>query len=333
LHSDFTYDPKSLGTITKYIIKVEEADVNETIEKIRSQYGKMESVETSEKGDFVYGDLKAAGSEEAKAVTLPTNKVEESEVNQFVGLKKDQTINFDLKKIFGGNSTTVATFLGISKDEAEAISGQFELKVTDIKRTQPAELNQEFFDMVFGKETVKSEEEFVAKVRETLQKNFDAESDSLLTKNVYDTLIEKTSIELPADFIKEYLFIINQGKFEKDQIDKDYEAYSKEIKWGIIRNKIVKELGYKVTDNDLKEEARKIMTNRLMQYGGGLDSPEMGDLINSLADNYLKQDNGKNVNGLVENILFTKTIANIKENITIQEKEVNKEEFTKLASN
>jgi hypothetical protein len=59
----------------------------------------------------------------------------------------------------------------------------------------------------------------------------------------------------------------------------------------------------------------------------------MGDLINSLADNYLKQDNGKNVNGLVENILFTKTIASIKENITIQEKEVNKEEFTKLASN
>lgn len=332
MHSDFNYDLKKLDPQVKHVIKVDDKEIDETIERIQSQSGKMDSVETSEKGDFIYGDLKAKSAETVQPITLPSNKVVETEQKKFVGLTKGKTVEFDIKKIFGGDSTLVATFLGISKDEAEKLEGAYELTVTDIKRTIPGELNQDLFDRVFGKDVVKTEEEFRSKIKETLQTNFDAESDSLLTKNIYESLIETTQIELPEDFIKDYLFILNQGKFTKEQIEKDYPLYSKEIKWGLIRNKIIKELEYKVTDNELKEEARKIMKQRLMQYGGG-EMPEMGDLLNTLADNYLKQDNGKNVNGLIENILFNKTIDFVKEKVTIKEKEISKEEFTKLASN
>lgn len=332
LHSDFNYDLKKLDPQVKYVIKADDKEVNETIERIQAQSGKMDSVETSEKGDFIYGDLKAKDSDAIQSITLPTNKVEDGELKKFLGLKKEKTVSFDIKKIFGGDNTLVATFLGIPKEDAEKLEGSYELTVTDIKRTVSEELNQEFFDKVFGKDTVKSEDEFRAKVKETLETNFNAESDSLLTRNIYEALIDTTEIELPVEFIKDYLYILNQGKFDKEKIEKDYDLYSKEIKWGLIRNKIIKELNYKVTDNELRDEARKIMTNQLMQYGGG-NFPEMGDLLNTLADNYLKQDNGKNINGLVENILFTKTIDFIKDKVTIKEKEVSKEEFTKLASN
>lgn len=126
LHSEFNYDLDKLSPQPKYVIKIDESEVTETIEKIRTQYGKMDSVETSEKGDFIYGDLKKSDSEETKAVTLPTNKVLDAESSKFVGLTKDQTVTFDLKTIFGGDVALVATFLGISKEEAEAVSGEYE---------------------------------------------------------------------------------------------------------------------------------------------------------------------------------------------------------------
>jgi len=168
------------------------------------------------------------------------------------------------------------------------------------------------------------------KVKETVSSNFVRESGFLLDKQIQDALTDNAKIELPSDFLKDYLFTINGGKFSKEQIEKEYDQYEKEIKWNLIKGKIVSDNAIKVENEDVVTEAKSIIKERYMNAFPGT---EMDEIMNALADNYLKHENGKNYRDLSEKVLNDRVLNFVKENITINQKKVSVDEFKKLTAN
>ena len=79
-----------------------------------------------------------------------------------------------------------AQLLGLTPEEAKNAKGKYIFKINTISRTEPAESNQELFDRVFGKDAVKSEEEFIAKIKETIGENYKRESDHFFEHHIED---------------------------------------------------------------------------------------------------------------------------------------------------
>ncbi|MBX9850993.1 MAG: trigger factor, partial [Cytophagaceae bacterium] len=323
---EFKYELEKLK-INKYTIEVDEKGVKETVDNLRSQYGQMTNPEVSAEGDFIYGELKETEGTFTTQTLIPLNKLSKKELKNFVGLKKDDKIQFDIKKAFE-DAGDIAYITGLPKEEAEKKEGEFELTVSNISRSQPAELNQDFFDKIFGKDTVKSEEEFNNKLKDTIQENYTREAENQLQREIQNTLVDNTSIEFPDTFLKKWLLISNEGKITEEQIEKEYLFYIKELKWTLIKNKIGEDSDIKVENEEVVGKTKELI---LQQFGNMPVSEEMDENMNKIADNYLKQEKGKNFLKIFEQVFFEKVLESIKSKVKIQEKKVSVDEFKKVA--
>jgi trigger factor len=329
LVEDFKYDLSKSVKVKAYEIKIDDKVLNETLDRLKQDLGNHSNPEASQKGDSIYGELKEKNGDFATHTLIPLEKVQEKELSKFVGVKKDDIIVFDIKKAFKDNAD-IAAITKKEDKEAANIKGEFEFKVENINRIEKAELNQEFFDKVFGKDAVKSEEEFIAKVKETLSENYKRETDFLLDQDIQKKLLETVKFELPDEFLKRWLLISNEGKITEEDIKKEYELYAKDLKWTLIKNKIAE-------DNDIKAEHEEILNKtkdmiRQQLASSGL-AGQMEDSLDMFATNYLQKDKGEQYMKMFNQVRSEKILNLIKEKIDIDNKKVDIEEFKKIVSN
>lgn len=318
----------NLATIeaTKYDIQPDEKVINETLENLRNQYGKMTSPEESAEGDFIYGEINEKGSEHKHNSSIPLSKVEKVELDKFTHKKKGDTITFELEKALK-DSGDIAYITGLSVEEAATKKGTFEFTISNISRPEPAPLDQEFFDKIFGKDVVTTEEEFKAKLKDTITENYIRESEQYLDKEIQDNLVETTAIDFPNDFLKKWLLISNQGKITQEQIDNEFDLYLKELKWTLIKNKVAEQADVKVENDEIIAFTKKLI---IQQFGGMNISPDMEEGLNKIADNYLKQDKGKNYVKVFEQVLGEKVFTYLREQAPLKNKKVTVDEFKEL---
>ena len=312
-------------SVDKYNIEVDQTTVDEAYEQMQRQFGKTTNPEVSEANDYLYGDLKQVDGEFETKTLLPLNKVVAG-ADKFVGVKPGDTITFDIREAFGDDAS-LAHVTGLSKDVTKDLNGQFTFVVEKINRTENAEMDQEFFDKIFGKDAVTTQEEFDAKVREVIKENYEREAENALDRAIIDQIVETTSIEIPNEFFKRWLAVTNEGKITPEQIDEFYDQYVKELKWSMIRNKVVEENDIKVSNEDVVNSARQKM---MAQFNMQEVPEEMQDTFNNFLDNHLKQNNGRNFVNEYEALVAERVLAFVKDKITVTEKDVTAEEFRTL---
>ncbi len=324
---EFKYDLSDKVKVTRYEIEVDPKRIAETLDNIRRQNGRMDEAEVVEEGDYINGDLKAVAGEFSTQTMIPSDKVAKDELKKFVGKKVGDVIEFDIDKAFTDKSS-IAHVTGLTKEEAETTSGKFSFTITGIRRSFPAELNQEFFDKIFGKDVVTSEEAFNQKLSETIHQNYNRETEALVARDIRKDFLAATKVELNPEFLKRFLLINNEGKMTTEQIEKDFDLYQEDLKWLLIRNKIGE-------DNDVKVEHAEVITRTkelFMQQFGGLTSlsEEMDETMNKLADNYLASENGKNYNRTFEEVYYSKVLKLIESKVSFKDKKISVDEFEKL---
>jgi trigger factor len=326
---DFTLPTDGTLQVERHQVSIDDDTLAQTNEQIHRQFGETTNPEVSEAGDYLFGKLKKADEEgEGRMVLLPINKVKEG-AEQFVGVKAGDALTFDLSKAFGGDANAIAGFSGLSKDEASKVSGDYILNVEKINRTAAPEFNQELFDKVFGPETVSSQEEFDAKVRETIQQNYDRESEGALNNKIVEQLVNSVDIKVPTEFFKKWLLRANEGKLTPELIEQHYSDYEKELKWSMIRNKVVEEAGLKV---DNEEIVNRTLDKIMGQFNMPNMPDEMRESMRQFADQHLRQDNGKNYVNEYEAILAEKVLENLRGKVVVNDKPVTAEEFRALHS-
>ena len=306
--------------IENFSIKVDHKVINETIDNLKKQFGTMTNPETSEEGDILYGEIVTEDEDENKKGELDLTKVEKKQVKNFVGKKSEDEIEFDVSKVLKEESDIVA-FTG-SKE-----STKIKFLVKNVNRMVDAEMGQDLFDKTFGKDAVKTEEEFRTKIAEVVGKNYDQESENFLNYKIQDEFVEKTKIDLPDEFLKRFIQSSNKEKISREEIDRDYEHYAKDLKWSLIKNKISKDNEIKAEHEDVIEEAKTMIRQQFT--ASGFPADQMESSLDSFVDNYLKGEDGNNYVKLHEKVYNDRVVKFIKESITIKNKEVTPEEFNK----
>lgn len=323
---DFNLNLSETASVEGYKVEVDEATIEEAYEHMQRQFGKTTNPEVSEENDYLYGELKQVDGDFSTNTLLPINKVQKNK-EAFTGKKKGDVISFDLQEVFNNDASAIAHVTGAGKDKAADLKGTFEFHIENINRTEPAPMDQEFFDKIFGKDAVSTREQFDEKVKETIAENYKQEAEKVLNHQIVDKLVNETQIEIPRDFLKKWLLAANEGKLTQEQIDQNIENYEKELKWSMIRNKVVEENDLKVTNEEVMNRTKAKM---LAQFNLPEISGEMEESMNQFADNYLRQDNGKNYMNEYEAILAEKVIDRLKERMTVVEKSVSAEEFRNM---
>jgi len=320
--------PESL-TAELHKVTIDDETLAQTNEQIARQFGETTNPEASEAGDYLFGKLKKADEEgEGRTVLLPINKVT-GDQSQFIGKKGGDVITFDLQKAFNNDAASISNFSGLSKTEAAEATGDYVLNVEKVNRTSAPEFNQELFDKVFGPEAVSSQEEFDTKVRETIQANYDREAEGSLNNRIVEQLVNTVDIKIPTEFFKKWLVRANEGKLTPEMVEQHYSDYEKELKWSMIRNKVVEEAGLKVSNDEI---VNRTLDKIMGQFSMPNMPDEMRESMRQYADQYLKQENGKNYINEYEAILAEKVLENLRGKVVVTDKPVTAEEFRTLHS-
>jgi trigger factor len=324
---DFSYELSSKVKVKSYPIEVDNKVIDETIADLKKRFGKVSYPDVSESSDNLFGELHSADPDfKREHAFIGIENVEKKEQKKFIGLKKDEQVEFEISKLFSDDAHT-AQLLGISPEEAKIAKGKYILKINTISRTEPAELNQELFDRVFGKDAVKSEEEFTAKIKETIGENYKRESDHFFEHHIEDYYVENTSINLPDNFLKTWLKTSSKGEVTDDIIEKEFDVYKRGLKWDLVKNRIAEDNKISVEADEVRAKAKDLI---IAQFGGRAFAEQISDKLDGITDNYLQNENGQNFMKLYNQLRAEKILKLIREKITVQEKTVTVDEFKKI---
>ena len=209
--------------------------------------------------------------------------------------------------------------------QVEEYKGDFSFQINEITRFVEAELTQELFDEVFGKDTVKTEEEFKSKIRETIQTQLVGDSDYKFLVDVRNLLVSKIGkLEFNDALLKKIMLLNNRDKGE-EFVTENYDKSIEELTWHLIKEQLVKENEIKVEQNDIVEQAKKTTIAQFAQYGM-INLPE--DMLNNYANEMLKKQ--ETVQAMVDRAIEAKLAVALKDKVTLEHKGIDMEEFTKM---
>jgi len=317
-----------------YTVKVDNQLIDKQIDDLRRRYGKLENVEESAEKDMLFG---AFAQLDDKGEVLEGGIVNSSTVSiefvedkktrkKLVGLKAGDQLKLDPKNVSKGEED-MATMLGVPKEELVGLKSDFQFTLNEVKRIELAELNQELFDQLFGKDNVKSEEEFKTKIASDLSTMFKSDSDRLFKRDLTDKLLGKLKLSLPDEFLKRWILASNEGGLTQEQIDNEYEGYSKGLKWQLVENKIIKDHDIKVEKEEVLGQAKQMISQQYAQYG--IPNPNEDELT-SAADSILK--NQEEAKRIYDMLYDTKIIEFFKNKTKLDTKELSYDDFVKHAS-
>lgn len=322
-------------SVPYYTITVDDDMVKRQDESFRARFGKQVSVdESTDEKDLIKGsmvELSSDGTPLEGGITVESTIVSpnyfksDDEKAKFAGVKKGDKVVFNPSKSCNASVAELASMLNIDKEKAANVTSDFEMTVTDITHLQPAELNQEFFDSIFGKDAVKTEEEYLAKIREMIAHQLVPESDYRFSLDSR-AAIEKAvgDFELPDAFLKRWLLATDKER-KAETIDDDYSRMVPDLKWQLIKEQIVKQFDIHVDDNDLKAMAKRVAASQFAQYGmTGVPDDVLERYGNEMLSN--KDTRSRLINQATEMKIQTA----IKESVTLNHKEVSMENFQKL---
>jgi len=318
-----------------YTIQVTDELIDKQVENYLERYGEFKPIDAVESKDEIISahvsELDEEGNPKEDGIvkedaTLSLQVIKEEEIkNKFEGARVGDEIDIDLKKAFP-NDTEISSMLNIDKEKAESLEGLFRISITEIKKFEKAELNQDLFDKIYGEGNVTSEEEFRQKIKEELEQHLKPESERKLTHDIKEYFVGKVNPKLPSEFLKRSLKETQQGEnLSEEDIEKDFPRFQEGLKWDLIKNKIVKENDIQVDENEVLELAKQVTAQQFQQYGLG-NLPD--EQLEQYAPELLKKEEDRRK--FYERKYEEKVVDFIKEHITLEEKEVTSEEFQEM---
>lgn len=282
-------------------------------------------------------DAEKVTSDEALSVTLDNGEMnvadayvglismDEADRKPFIGKKVGDKMKVNINELYK-NPAQRAACLQVKENELEGVNPEFELEITKIRKFAEPELNEEFFKMAFPAGNVKTAEEFEAFVDAEISKELRRESDYLFTLQLRDFLLKKAGLTMPVEFLKRWLYVINEGKFTKEEIEKDFDAFVKLFTWNYLQKYFIKQDNLTVTPEEATAEAKALAQAQFAQYGLPT-APE--DMLANYAKKILEdREQGQKI---YEKLYEMKVVEDVKSKIKVTEKAVSAEEFAKLA--
>ena len=325
--------------IDYFKIEAEDNVIDAEIEKYQNYFTEVQNEEITSENSYLRGNIVQIDKNgdivekgiNVEDIMLSVEVIKDSEIKEkFIGKKINNTIDFDIKKAYP-NDIEIAAILKIDKKIVAEIQPYFQFFIKKITINKPSKLNQNFFDKVFGKDVVKDEVEFRKKITININENNREASYNKFKIDVKEKLLKDTNIILPDNFLKRWLQATDEtGRYKDNVLEEQYPIIASDFRWQLIKEKIIVEKKLEITDEEIRNESRKLINLQLKNIG--MSPQELNkEEIEKLIDNNLEKKEDKNnfiATGL-ENKIFTSLFNNIKLSI----KEVTTKEFSELNKN
>jgi len=328
---DFSLTKKD--SIPYYTITVTDEMVAEQAKSMAARNGSYVKAEATEEADVIKGllievqpdgTIGLEGISVEDAVLTPKYFKNDEEKAKLIGLGVGDTVVFNPAKAYDHTETELASLLKVPKEVAKTVSTDFTFEVKEITRYQEGEMNQVLFDQLYGEGVVTSEEAFKAKIREQLEAQFAPESDYRFMVDAEKALLKKaTDVVFPVDFLKRWM--LETQKRTADNIDEEMPKMIEDLKWHLMKEKIVTDNNLTVSEEELLETAKKITRAQFAQYGM-MNVPE--DLLNGYAADMLKKEDSKR--NIIDQSMSAVVAGFLKGAVKIADKKISVEDFNKL---
>jgi len=324
LSPEFEVNLKSKKAITQYNIVADDKMLNDQVEHLRKQYGTLVPQEAMSQDDEITGTF--ANEEKAidNTATLTLDKIKgKTNAKKFVGAKVGDVITLKTKGLFN-NDHDLMTFLKVAHEDAHGLEVEVTFTVTEINTRELANLDQELFDKLFGKDAVTSVDELKEKIKEDSEKQFAQQGDQKLLNDVTEYLVENTTFDLPSVFLQKWMQTAGEQPMDAEQAKEEYEKSEKSMRYQLIEGKLIADHKLQVTFDDLKANAKEMIKVQMAQFGQ-LDPAEKE--LDDIAARILS--NKDEVKRLSEQLMSTKLLELYKAEANLKVKEITYDEFVK----
>jgi trigger factor len=316
-----------------YEIELDDELLKETRENYSRRFGTMLKVENITGNEILKGDfhqLDSTGNVQENGIVTENSTFsleyvkEKNVVDLLIGKKVGDNVIFDVRKAFP-NDTDLGSLLNIKKEQLAALNPVFRFNIKETSRFIKAEFGQELYDMIYGKDAIHTEEEFNDRIKKELQERLEQNSEFRFKLDSREMLMNKTRLDLPSAFLKKWLASINKEKVTDQQIDEEFPKFETDLKWQLIKDKIIVGHDIKLSDEEITSYAKSYTLMQFRQYGI-TNIPE--DQLKTYSENVLKNEEERKK--IVEKLFEDKVFEHIKEHVKVDKKKISREKFNKL---
>ncbi|WP_445455726.1 trigger factor [Flavobacterium sp. HNIBRBA15423] len=324
LAPEFSVDLAAKSNVAKFDIVADDKMLEEQVERIQKQYGKMISQDKVKEDHTIRGTF----FNEEKGINNTTNITldifnDKKVAKKFVGKKVGDVVELATKGLFDDDHKLM-DYLKVSHDDVHGLDVNVAFTIEEINAVEKAELNQELFDKLFGEGNVTSLETLKAKIKEDAEAQFAQQADQKFLNDVIESLIENTKFELPTQFLKKWIQTVGETPLSEEQADEEYAKSEKGLRYQLIENKIIAANNLQIQFEDLKAHTAELIKKQMAQFGqlNPTDEEVEGIVARVLS-------NQEEVKRLSEQVMSEKMLTLFKEKINAKSKKVNYQEFIK----
>lgn len=318
----FDVDITKVKDVTRYKIVADDQMLDEQVMRIRKQYGKMSSKDTVAEGDDISGTFsnESEGISNPAHITLDVFK-NKSVADSFIGKKVGDVISMNTKGLFPDDHQLME-YLKVDHDGVHGLDINVDFTIEEITSREPAEMNQEFFDKLFGPGVVSSEEEIKAKIKEDAEKQFAQQSNQKFMNDVSQALLKETKVDLPSEFLKKWLQTAGEKQMTAEEAAEEFTKSENALKYQLVEGKVMTQNNLQITFEDLKAYTTDMIKVQMAQFGqmNPSDSDVEGIVARVLS-------NQEEVKRLSDQVMSEKMMKLYMEKVPATEKEVNYRDF------
>lgn len=320
----FEVDLGAKNDITKFKVVADDEMLNNQVMRIRKQYGKLVSQSEVSADSDITGTFRNEERNIDNHVTLSLEVfADKATADKFIGKKVGDIVTLNTKGLFDDDHKLM-DYLKVPHDDVHGLDIDVEFIIDEINTSEPAELNQELFDKLFGPGNLGSEEELKQRIKEDAERQFNQQADQKFLNDVTDWLLSATSFDLPSDFLKRWLQTAGEKSMTAEEAETEYDKSEKGLRYQLIEGKIMTDNDLQVTFDDLKAFTSDMIKKQMAQFGQMNPSDE--DVEKIVARVLSNQDE---IRRLSEQLMSAKMLDLFKEKVSAKEKEVTYEQFVK----
>lgn len=315
-------------SISGYKISPSDAEVEDAIEKMKADMPQIIQADTVEDGDFVKGTFKQVEGDFEKETVLPLNQVAEDKRDLFIGKGKEDAFTFDLRAALPDDKEVKLLF-GTEEEETAALTGEFELTITEITRNAEAEINQEFMDRVLGPDLASNEEEFRTELKKKMAEVNQDVADTVLANDIRERLVKEVEVSLPEDLLKKVLKQSQKEPITDEEVETRFPNFLDSVKWRAISGRIFKDADLNIENEEIEAAARDVARQQLQQMGlVGMPEEQMESFVNMMMER--EESRKQNMDQAYDQVFNSKLNAYIKTKITIAEDSIGIDKFKEI---
>lgn len=324
LAPEFSVDLDTKTNVVKYTIVADDTMINEQVERIQKQFGKLISKDTVEEGD----DIRGTFSNEEKGINNSVNITadifkDKKTGKKFLGKKVGDVIALSTKGLFDDDHKLM-DYLKVGHDDVHGLDIEVSFTIEEINTSEKAELNQELFDKLFGEGNITSVEQLKEKIKEDAEQQFAQQADQKFLNDVTEALIQNTKFELPSEFLKKWIQTVGESPLTAEQAEEEYGKSENGLRYQLIEGKVIAGNNLQTTFEELKAYTSEVIKKQMAQFGQL--NPTDADVENIVARVLSNQDEVKR---LSEQVMSEKMLNLFKEKVKYSTKEVTYQDFIK----